>query len=896
MEEIDKDKEISIDFGKVKKIFKKKEGKKESEGKAERAEKKEEISLNFSSLKNFLIRYKIIFLILIPFILTIFVRMQNESLPMTDDWAKQTAYNYYKNQIRNQIAQQYPYLPEKNKDALVEEQFSQLLKDKGKEINAQIKELSKSYKSHFQDENGYTYMPDIDPYYFLRYARNYLEKGYIGDEIRNGIEWDNHMVAPLGNPAEKSIHPYILAWLYKIMKPFNKDITPMQAASYFPIIFSALSVIPAFFIGRRLGGNIAGFFSSLMVGIAPAFVNRTLWGHADTDAYNIFFPLLIIWLFFEAFEQKDLKIRMIFSGIAGLLTGIYSFAWNGWWYVFDFILASIGVYFIYLLIINLKKEKVSSLIKNKSILNIVTSFLLYFITSAIFVSIFGLGRFVDFFFGPIQFATIKAAAHLTLWPNVYTTVAELNPASFSQIIGILGGNLLFFISILGILFTTTKKDDYGKPDIKYASLMFIWYIGIFYASLKGVRFTMMLVPPFALGFGNALGFIYEKGSKYLEKGLNVNKIITGSILIIIYLVLVISPFMAAMATAKSDIPIINDAWYNALNKIKTESEKNAIINSWWDFGHHFKYYADRAVTFDGGSQNTPMAHWIGKVLLTDDEELAVGILRMLDCGSNRAFEELDKEVNDVSVSVKYLYDLVKLDKEGAKKYLMERNISEKTIDAVLNNTHCQPPEDYFITSEDMIGKSGVWAHFGSWDFDKADIWISTKNMPYEKAIESIMKNMNVSKEIATKLYYEANSISTEQEANTWIAPWPSYAGITNCEKKNETISCENGITINLTNMEALLPTQQGLLKPDMLVYETADDIRTIKYNSTTGYSIALLQRESNYQVILMQNPLAKSMFTRLFFFKGKGLKHFKQFDYQRSIVGTEIYVWKISWK
>ena len=35
----------------------------------------------------------------------------------------------------------------------------------------------------------------------------------------------------------------------------------------------------------------------------------------------------------------------------------------------------------------------------------------------------------------------------------------------------------------------------------------------------------------------------------------------------------------------------------------------------------------------------------------------------------------------------------------------------------------------------MIGKSGVWAHFGSWNFKKAFAWIEGKDISLEQAIK-----------------------------------------------------------------------------------------------------------------------------------------------------------------
>ena len=46
----------------------------------------------------------------------------------------------------------------------------------------------------------------------------------------------------------------------------------------------------------------------------------------------------------------------------------------------------------------------------------------------------------------------------------------------------------------------------------------------------------------------------------------------------------------------------------------------------------------------------------------------------------------------------------------------------------------------------------------------------------------------------------------------------------------------------------------------------------------------------------MKPELSKSMFTRLFFFKGHGLKHFKPFHHERQITGGDIYVWEVDWE
>lgn len=887
--EIKKDEDLALYLSKVTGFFKSKKNKQSKEGVSDK-----DLSLNFKSIMNFFNKYGVVFLILIAIFFAVFIRMQSANLGFTDGWASSTVDNYYLNQVRAQVDQQYPNLPQANKDAIANQQFADFKSSNKQLFEQQVTELSKQFKGFYKfDIDDKNYMPDIDPYVFLRQAENYLDHGYIGDEKRiidgKEVQWDTHQRAPLGVLLPpKTIHPYVLAYLHKIIKIFDPKTTPMNSAAFFPVLFALLSVIPAFFIGRRVAGNVGGFFSALIIAIHPAFMGRSLWGHADTDAYNIFFPLFAAWTFIIALDQKDRKKQAIYAIISAFIIGVYALAWDGWWYVFDFIIGAVVLYGLFTLV----KEKAFT-DKTK---NVIITAVIFIVASGIFVSLFspsGVQSFINAPLAPISFSKLKIAAHETLWPNVYTTVAELNPANFSQILGSLGGGLLFFISLVGIALMFIKRK--GKLHIETAILIILWYIGIFYASTKGVRFTMMLVPPFALAFGAALGRIYNGITVYAKKDMHISEKITGVVLIIIFLLLLIKPYNQSMGAANSDVPIVNDAWFNSLNKIKLESAPNAIINSWWDFGHHFKYYADRAVTFDGGSQNTPMAHWIGKVLLTDDEDLAVGILRMLDCGSNTAFEKLNGVINDTSLSVKMLYDIVTLSREDAKNYISGFGVSDSDAEEILKYTHCNPPEDYFITSEDMIGKSGVWAHFGSWDFDRADIWVFAKNMPQNQAVDFIMKNSNVSRDEAEKLYFEVQGIVDEGEANSWIAPWPSYAGTQNCVNvENKTINCGNGITINLTSKEVKVPTQQGIMPPNSFVYKTAQGVTEKESDSSLGLSVALLNAQ-NPVIVIMQPQLAKSMFTRLYYYEGYGLEHFDLFTHQTGITGTNVYVWKIDW-
>jgi dolichyl-diphosphooligosaccharide--protein glycosyltransferase len=353
----------------------------------------------------------------------------------------------------------------------------------------------------------------------------------------------------------------------------------------------------------------------------------------------------------------------------------------------------------------------------------------------------------------------------------------------------------------------------------------------------------------------------------------------------------------------NEIPSMTDAWYQSLSEIKQESEEDAVINSWWDFGHWFKAIGDRAVTFDGASQNTPMAHWIGKSLLTEDEKLSVGILRMLDCSSNDAFEYVHENVTemDMDESIGLLYTIVRLDRDEAGDVLEDDySLTTSKKDKILELTHCDAPENYYITSGDMVGKSGVWAHFGSWDFDRAQMWINVKGKSLAKGTQYLMDNFGYDEDDAESLYYDIQELDTGRSSNDWIAPWPSYmSAVAPCNPIGETLQCGNGLIINLTNMNGLVGTQQGIMSVERLgLINAKGNFEIMEFNETNTIPLGavLLPDGNSFSSILMHPDLVGSMFTRLFYLGGHELKHFEMFSDKQSVIGQRILVWKVDWE
>ena len=928
------DDEITIDFSaigsKLKGLFKGK-GKDETPGDEGDGE---ELSIDFKAVFSALTKYKHwlipIVLIFIALFLSTNLRMQSASLPIADGWGRDQIYNVIQNDISTVVYAQNPTLPREHQSRIVADQLNKAIKESvytfrtgqyaGQtfDIAQQAKATSQQLKGHLKDDDGITYLLAIDPWTHFRKVRNKIETGEFYDELRDGVGWNTHMIAPLGREMWIDLHPYIGYYTYKILSIFQPGTTPMGAFFLVPVLVSALAVIPVFFITKRIGGNLGGFIAAVIIAVHPLFLGRTAGGFADTDAYSVTLPLFVAWAFLEAFEAKDLRKKVSLAAIAGFFVGFTSFAWIGWWYIFDFLLATVGLFMVSEVVRSfiskngLNTKDIFKRLKHPLILLIT-----FFLVSGLFVSMFTeASRFQWFYERPFGFTQRKEVALTTIWPNVYTTVAEQNPASLSTVRSSISFNrhIFFYLSIIGILLTMVGRGK-RKFDIKYALFLTIWFIGTSYASLKGVRFIMLLVPAFSIALGVFAGLTSKLAAGWLARQFHFNKnIAQGALAVLLVLLLLILPIQSGMSTARQQIPSMNDDWHSALTKIKTESAQDAIINSWWDFGHWFKAIADRRVTFDGASQNTPMAHWIGRVLLTENEDEAIGILRMLDCGSTLAFDRLNSslggQVSDQANAVEILYDVVILNREGARSRL-EEVVSPAQAEEVLQYTHCDPPEDYFITSGDMVSKSGVWSHFGSWDLRRAAMYhlVRPKNM--QEGTSLLKEDFGLSENEATRIYYEVQT----ENGNDWIAPWPSYWASGPCTSEGDIVTCQSSqmggsFTLDRTTGETAVPTQQGKKRFSSVAFvDSEQNFKVVKSeenvleNAGVRFGAVVYGFPQPDQFILtsarIDGPqqgndwLPGSMFSRLFFFKGYDLEHFELFDSKTG--NSRIFTWKVDW-
>jgi hypothetical protein len=157
------------------------------------------------------------------------------------------------------------------------------------------------------------------------------------------------------------------------------------------------------------------------------------------------------------------------------------------------------------------------------------------------------------------------------------------------------------------------------------------------------------------------------------------------------------------------------------------------------------------------------------------------------------------------------------------------------------------------------------------------------------------RRFNMTPERAEQLYFEAQALPGEGEANAWIAPWPGFVrGLAGCSRKEEFIQCGNGITVNLTSDDARVDGIRAAYFN--FINRDGEFVQRPLKDGDARFAVTLIpQRGGEFEALAASPELASSMFTRMFFMEGHGLRYFRPFRTDRQVTGGIIHTYKADW-
>ncbi|MEK6925697.1 MAG: STT3 domain-containing protein [Nanoarchaeota archaeon] len=181
----------------------------------------------------------------------------------------------------------------------------------------------------------YTLGPDLDPFLYLRHAKEISEGSLQNPDIM--------AYAPVGstNYALKNLMPLAIFLVFKIASIFS-SISITYAAIIAPVIFFGISIIGFFLFNRsifsikfskNLATTISIIASSIYI-VLPQMLHRTTGGIPEIESLGMVWLWFALFFFTLAWKKKGEKNWIIYGVLAGIFTGLMSWTWGGYRYLY----------------------------------------------------------------------------------------------------------------------------------------------------------------------------------------------------------------------------------------------------------------------------------------------------------------------------------------------------------------------------------------------------------------------------------------------------------------------------------------------------------------------------------------------------------------------------------
>ncbi len=510
---------------------------------------------------------------------------------------------------------------------------------------------------------------EFDPFF------NYRATQYIVDNgITEYFEWNDDLSwYPIGRDVSATSQIMLHLTAATTYWIFGGGMELYDFTILFPVIFASLSSIVIFALVRVIGGTTAGLFSAMFFSVSIPLLIRSPIGWFKSEPLGLFFSLLTVYFLLSGINSQNKKIALLKLVGAGILTTFSLSAWGGNQFFIiplgiffltlpfmrkdhKFIIWAIPVYTITTILVSLGFERVSSnfifglggisliiptiflvvciFIQNKSSKNKTRNGMLVLIGLLIIAPTFLLIN------ADSQFLSLPSHRYLNALNPFLTTsdplvdsVSEHATTTLSQ--SFLFHSVLMIFSGIGIWLIIKNLQNKNSNFINNDMLSFSLILGLVgvYVSSTFVRLevfgSISVIILASLGL-TALTKEFLTNKSQSKK--SITKLIklpyVAGILILLTIPMI---YPAGSATSYvTNVPptimnggtqftIATNDWLDALNWVKYNTPKDAVVASWWDYGYWISTMGERASLADNSTVHTYIIENIAKMLLSDPE-------------------------------------------------------------------------------------------------------------------------------------------------------------------------------------------------------------------------------------------------------------------------------------
>lgn len=765
---------------------------------------------------------------------------------------------------------------------------------------------------------------DYDSYAWLRGARALLRAGSECDAVVAGQCRDTLTLAPVGTTMRYagSPHTFSIAALHRALTAIDPS-HPLPLSAYLiQVLIGMLGVPPAFAIGRRLAGVLGGFVAAVVANLQPAFLVRSLG--SDNDVWNVVLPLWMVWALVVALDARHAARRLAAAVAAGALAGLHAAVWRGWQLGFAVAVAGLLAAAALYALRRLLPEGDARVWRSTGARRTLTVLAAY--APVALLAAWLAGGALPPLPAWSPGAPPLAAASTIAWPSALALVGELSAPSLGGIAAQSYGALLFFAGWLGMLLAVLPRGAWQvghfavlitgtilyrlllgptglgaaalaallalplaaavvvqaragtaeeADDAARGLLVAVWLLAALMMAYEATRFVLLLAAPLGLATGVAAGRLGDWLADLLRDWLGSGpapRLIAGAAV----LGLTVLPLRAGHAAAAAYLPAIDRAWVESLTALRDGAPPDAIVNAWWDYGYWIKFLAERRVSADGGTLLTRVPLWLARAQTAATEAETVGLLRMLDCGSDAApypegargaMGRLQAHGVDEARAYALLTRIAPLGRGAAADVLAGAGLSPAARADVLAATHCTPPPAYLVLSSEQAPLTGWWG-LGAWRPEDggaapADEGLATRTWRdcradgpgYRCAIDGLLPD-------------------GRRLAALRVAPDdPAAARLT---VRRRGASADEEVT------------------PSVVLLAGGDDIARL--DQTDGDSRLAVLLDPTAPRVLVGTPAAiTSTYTRLMFLDGRGLSHFRKLAEHNGAWDRRVVTFAVEW-
>ena len=647
--------------------------------------------------------------------------------------------------------------------------------------------FSISFLIRFQPaEFGYE-LNEFDPYFNFRATEYIVENGLIAYfDWHDDLSWH-----PNGRDVSASSQVMLHITTASLYQIFGGSSTLYDFAIIFPVVIGSLTTVVIFALVRVIGGTTAGLFSSLFFAVSVPIIIRGNLGWLKSEPLGLFFGLLGTYLFLSAIKSDNKKHALMKLVGGGIIFAFGLASWGGIQFFIiplglfflalpfvrkdhRFLIWAIPVFTFTLLITTLSFERpganfvfgmggftligssaflIACIIiqkiskEEKKLRNI-----LYFLGGTIIS-----GIVLIFANASSPFIRLPSFRYLNAINPFLTTTNPLVD-SVAEHATTTTAQSFFFLSIfmifggIGVWLILRNKTNQDTSSLKIENDMIIFtlligLIGV-YVSSAFVRLevfaSISVIILSSIGLAILTNKFFNSSNQSQKKLFKPTRTITKISFVAIIVVLFMLPTILPangnwINSAKAPLTILNGGtsfgiatndWLDALEWIKTNTPKDAVIASWWDYGYWISTMGERKSLADNSTMDSKRIQNIAKMLLSEPDQ-AWKMLQEMDADYVLIFISLQKIVTEPQD----LYILGGGGDESKKQWFMriaEEPLSQYLLSDGISGT------DYFwnntvlgkMTPFSLLGYAEAGSNRVLTDYTPGSLGIYVKDIKY----------------------------------------------------------------------------------------------------------------------------------------------------------------------